>query len=80
MSATEQRTPYKIVDIGSTWGKWDLHIHSPNTRLSDEYRSAAGIDPVDTFCEKIEASDVQVIGITDYFSVNNYFAFIKQFR
>jgi hypothetical protein len=32
------------------------------------------------FCEKIKNSDVSVFGITDYFSVDNYFIFVKEFN
>ncbi|MFZ2603833.1 MAG: hypothetical protein WAX79_07540, partial [Candidatus Omnitrophota bacterium] len=34
----------------------------------------------DLFCKKLEESDVQVIGITDYFSVENYFTFLDKFK
>lgn len=64
---------------GSEWRKWDLHIHTPDTKLNDQYSRVDG-DKWDYFCEIIEDSDVRVFGITDYFSVENYFAFIDKFR
>lgn len=24
---------------GSEWGKWDLHIHTPSTKLANEFNS-----------------------------------------
>ena len=63
---------------GSIWRKWDLHVHTPFTKLNNQYPTD---DTVwDSFCDKIENSDVEVYGITDYFSVENYFTFIEKYR
>ena len=67
-------------NIGSEWRKWDLHVHTPNTKLSDNFKSTDGTDLWDKFCESLENSDIEVIGITDYFSAENYFTFIKKFK
>ncbi len=67
-------------NIGSEWKKWDLHIHTPNTKLSDNFKSTDGTDLWDKFCESLENSDIEVIGITDYFSAENYFTFIEKFK
>ena len=65
---------------GSEWRKWDLHIHTPETKLSDKYKSKLeGSDVWDAYCEKIETSDVSVFGITDYFSVDNYKKLVSEF-
>lgn len=64
---------------GSKWRKWDLHVHTPDTKLNDQYK-ITGEDKWKKFCEEIENSDVEVFGITDYFSVENYFTFIKIFN
>lgn len=63
---------------GSIWRKWDLHLHTPGTKKNDQYEVKGG-DPWDLFCKKLEESDVQAIGITDYFSVENYFTFLDKF-
>ncbi len=65
---------------GSTWRKWDLHIHTPETKLNNQYLSSDEQNVWDLFCEKIENSDVSVFGITDYFSVENYFSFTEKFK
>ena len=65
---------------GSEWRKWDLHIHTPNTKLSDNFVQIEGVDIWKTYCTKIEESDVAVLGITDYFSVENYFTFIEKHK
>jgi ABC-type lipoprotein export system ATPase subunit len=64
---------------GSEWRKWDLHVHTPGTKKNDQYQSN-GADIWEEFCQKIEASDVQAIGITDYFSADGYFEFVGRFR
>jgi len=65
---------------GSIWRKWDLHLHTPETKLNNQYSITNEQDVWDLFCEKIENSDVSVFGITDYFSIDNYFTFIKKFK
>lgn len=71
---------------GSTWRKWDLHVHTPDTKLNKEgYENSKdkdgnSIDKWDLFCQKIEESDVSVFGIADYFSVENYFVFVEKFK
>jgi ABC-type cobalamin/Fe3+-siderophores transport system ATPase subunit len=65
---------------GSEWRNWDLHVHTPETKLNDKYLLDDNQDKWDLFCEKIENSDVSVFGITDYFSVENYFSFVEKFE
>lgn len=65
---------------GSKWRKWDLHVHTPQTKLNDQFSAGAGSDVWDLYCEKINNSDVSVFGITDYFSVENYSTFISKFK
>lgn len=65
---------------GSIWRKWDLHVHTPETKLSDGYKSEKGEDVWDNFIDIIELSDVDAIGITDYFSCTNYFNFIERHK
>ncbi len=65
--------------IGSEWRKWDLHVHTPSTQKNDQYKVDQG-DPWEIFCQKIHDSDVQVVGICDYFSTTNYFTFIEKYQ
>lgn len=65
---------------GSTWRKWDLHVHLPGTTLSDGYAKTNGKSDWDRFCTAIENSDVAVIGITDYFSLDGTLDLISHFR
>lgn len=65
---------------GSEWRKWDLHVHVPGTALSDGYDKKDGKLDWDRAAEIIENSDVQVLGITDYFSAKNTIDFIKYYK
>jgi hypothetical protein len=62
---------------GSEWRKWDLHVHAPGTKLADGYGTPP---PWDEYCRIIEQSDVEVIGITDYFSLDCYFQFLVEHK
>jgi len=64
---------------GSEWRKWDLHVHPPGTKLNDGYELKDGAPNWDRFCKVIHDSDVQAIGITDYFSLDGYFAFKENY-
>ena len=68
-----------MMKIGSIWNKWDMHIHTPYTKSNNQYKTPSGEDIWSLFCEKINESDVSVFGITDYFSVKNYFIFKEKY-
>ena len=79
----------RALDKGSEWRKWDLHVHAPGTRLNDNYRidgkSVKSSDEVaekvwDEYCRLIDDSDVDVIGITDYFTFKTYFKFRDEYK
>ena len=63
---------------GSKWRKWDLHVHTPGTKLNDGYKVNGAKNVWDEFCERIEQSDVDVFGIADYFSADGYKTFIEK--
>jgi hypothetical protein len=52
---------------GSIWRRWDLHVHTPETILNNQFGNW------EEYLEAIEAHpDVKVIGVTDYMSITNY--------
>ncbi|CAH0416862.1 hypothetical protein KAR50_07450 [Periweissella fabaria] len=62
----------------SDWYNWDLHIHTPETELNDNFQDENGHrenkeDVWKRYCKEINGYNADVLGITDYFSVNNYF-------
>ena len=65
---------------GAEWRRWDLHVHTPFTKLSDGYKGESIEGKWDAYIDLLEQSDVQAFGVTDYFSCDNYFALIERFR
>lgn len=65
--------------FGSIWRRWDLHLHAPGTKLSNGFGDPAE-EVLKLYVEKLEASEVQVFGITDYFSFDSYFAVKKSYE
>lgn len=59
--------------IGSLWRRWDLHLHAPGSKLASAY-GEPNSERLEAYVEKLEQSDVQVFGITDYFSFDSYIA------
>lgn len=62
---------------GSEWRRWDLHVHTKGTNKNDLFTSA----DFDTFCitlfKKALEKNIAAIGITDYFSIENYLKTVK---
>lgn len=56
---------------GSIWHRWEPHIHTPGTILSDQYKAGTTIED---FVTSIENSNpvIQALGITDYYSLDRY--------
>ena len=48
---------------GSTWTKWDLHLHSPLTNLNNQFKKIT----IDEYADKIIEQDLALVGITNYF-------------
>lgn len=65
---------------GSEWRKWDLHLHTPGTKLSNQFKTADGSDIWDAYCRTLHESDVQAYGIADYFSADGYFSACDNYR
>lgn len=52
--------------IGSVWGKWDLHIHSPLTNINNQYKETT----LDNFAKEVIANEIVLLGITNYWYFN----------
>ncbi|MCT4413734.1 hypothetical protein [Leuconostoc pseudomesenteroides] len=61
---------------GSEWGKWDLHVHSYNTKMNNQYQ----IVTLDEYLQALEDSDIKVFGITDYFNIETQLETIEKFQ
>jgi hypothetical protein len=56
-----------MLERGSVWRRWDLHIHTPETATNNQFGSW------DESFRAIEAQNqVCVLGITDYLLLSNY--------
>lgn len=53
----------EIINRGSEWRKWDLHVHSPHTWLNNHYKQCTD----DEFVERIALSGLAAIGLNNYF-------------
>lgn len=56
---------------GSEWRKWDLHIHTPESGLANEF----GVDwdeYVKELFRSVIKNNIAVIGITDYFTIDGF--------
>ena len=54
---------------GSIWRKWDLHLHAPGTKLNNQFKGKWK----EYFLELEQLDDISVLGITDYYCVEDYF-------
>jgi len=68
----------RAAPIGSTWRRWDLHLHTPATKLNDAY---GGADDAtwERYIDTLESSPVTVFGITDYFSCDSFFELKRRY-
>lgn len=66
---------------GSEWRRWDLHVHTPETKKNDQYAGSTTEEKWNNFYEAISdyigdgtdsVKNIAVIGITDYLSIDNY--------
>lgn len=66
---------------GSEWCRWDLHIHTPGTLKNDQYAGNSLDEKWDNFYNAIREyigdgtdinKNIEVLGITDYNSIDNY--------
>lgn len=63
---------------GSEWRKWDLHVHTPASGLSNGFEGDWDNYVKTLFTLAIERG-VAVLGITDYFTIEGYEKIIKDY-
>ena len=63
---------YTNYQKGSEWRKWDLHVHTKETNKNDQFISENMDVFFVHFFKKALDNNIKGIGITDYFSVENY--------
>jgi hypothetical protein len=79
--ATPTVVPTTSFPRGSEWRKWDLHIHSPLSLLNNQFPFLPSGDPDwESYIRALESlTDIAVIGITDYFTIDGYKT-IREFK
>lgn len=70
---------YTKYSRGSEWRKWDLHIHTPETKKNDQFEGSTPEEKWEKYVDAINNSleNIAVVGITDYYCIDNYFKFKK---
>lgn len=65
---------YSTFPRGSEWRKWDLHLHSPMSGLSNQFPMATGgLPDWEKYLVTLESVvDIPAIGVTDYFLIEGY--------
>lgn len=56
---------------GSEWRKWDLHVHTPESGMSNKFGNNWD-EYVKALFQTAILNEVAVIGITDYFTIDGY--------
>ena len=56
---------------GSNWRKWDLHIHTPESVLNNQFGSDWDVYAKKVFELAVE-KEICAIGVTDYFDIEGY--------
>ena len=73
MTATP--SPLKIAPSlwprGSEWRRWDLHVHTPESRLGSPF-GASWAEYVTAVEAAAKAAKISVIGVTDYMTLDGY--------
>jgi ABC-type cobalamin/Fe3+-siderophores transport system ATPase subunit len=73
------QTSSKTYPAGSIWRKWDLHIHSPASVFRNDFAGATQEEKWRNYFTKLATlTDISVLGITDYFSVEGYLKVIRE--
>lgn len=62
----------KYFPRGSEWRKWDLHVHSPAS-VHNDFPGTNPAEKWNNYFTKLRSlTDISVLGITDYFSVEGF--------
>lgn len=73
---TAAPSPIKIAPSrwprGSEWRRWDLHLHTPESRLGVPFGGVSWEDYVNALEAAAAAAKISVIGVTDYMTLDGY--------
>lgn len=60
-----------MVNRGSEWHKWDLHVHTPESGMANAYQCTWD-EYVQNLFRSAISNDIVALGITDYFTIDGY--------
>lgn len=73
---TNSPSPFKIAPSrwprGSEWRRWDLHVHTPESRLGSPFGGLSWEQYVTALEQAATAAKISVIGVTDYMTLDGY--------
>jgi energy-coupling factor transporter ATP-binding protein EcfA2 len=65
-----------IMSKGSTWNRWDFHLHTPYSILNNQFGSPENDSTWEKYVATIEKEakekEIVAIGVTDYFIIEGY--------
>lgn len=67
-----------IENRGSEWRKWDLHVHTPESGMSNKFGNNWD-EYVKALFQTAISNEVAVIGVTDYFTIDGYKKLKKEY-
>lgn len=57
---------------GAEWRRWDLHVHTPASQLSNSFPGVSWSDYVNALEDAVASHQIAVIGVTDYLTIEGY--------
>jgi hypothetical protein len=57
---------------GSVWRRWDLHVHTPESKLGNSFAGVGWDEYLDMLEKSAKDSHISVLGVTDYMSIDGY--------
>ena len=70
------QVPFKIASSrwprGSEWRRWDLHVHTPESRLGSPFGGNTWEQYVTALETAAAEAKISVIGVTDYMTIDGY--------
>lgn len=73
---TTSSSPLKIAPSrwtrGSEWRRWDLHVHTPESRLGSSFDGLTWGQYVAALEQAAKVARISVIGVTDYMTLDGY--------
>lgn len=85
MNTTSMLSPISSLKIkpskwpkGSEWRRWDLHVHTPESKLGAPFLGVSWKDYVTELEEAAKSANISVVGVTDYMTIDGYEKLLKE--